>query len=109
MPEESLSRLIEIAASHGLTLLTKQWHGRQSDYLFRCPCGHEFTRIGMVAMRGTVTCLECVQEGTKRRFLEILGERGIVCREGAYLGKTARQHLQMQLRTRMGDGSSQDS
>jgi hypothetical protein len=89
----SYSRLAAIAASRGLALLTQQWYTQRYDYLFRCARGHEFTRIGMVAMRGTVTCLECIQEDTKRRFLVILVERGIICREGSYLGQTARKQF----------------
>jgi hypothetical protein len=91
--EASYARLTAIAARQGLTLLTQRWYTLQYDYLFRCARNHEFTRLGTVAMRGTVTCLECVQEDMKLRFLEILGERGIVCREGSYLGQTARQHF----------------
>lgn len=94
-PDESFERLVAIAARQGLTLLTQQWFGTRYPYLFRCARGHTFTRIGLVALRGegTVTCLECIQEDTKRRFQDLLGERGIVCREGGYLGQTARQHF----------------
>jgi hypothetical protein len=92
-PEANLARLAEIAASQGITLTTTRWYGRLHDYQFRCARGHEIVRVGTVAMRGTVTCLECVQEDTKRRFLEILGVSGIVCREGGYLGQTSRQHF----------------
>jgi hypothetical protein len=93
-PEQAFAHLDEVAADRGLTLLTKQWHGGRFEYRFRCPSGHEFTRIGQVAMRGTMTCLQCVQERTQRRFLEILAQQGIVCQEEGYPGQTARLHLQ---------------
>ncbi len=32
-------------------------------------------------MRGTMTCLERVEESTQRGFLEILSERDTVCHE----------------------------
>jgi Zn finger protein HypA/HybF involved in hydrogenase expression len=92
-PAQSFARLGEIAASQGLTLLTQLWHGMLFKYQFRCGSGHEFARIGTVVMRGTVTCLQCVQERTQRRFLEILEEQGTTCQEASYLGQTARQHF----------------
>lgn len=92
-PAQSFARLSEIAASQGLTWLTQLWHGLRFKYQFRCASGHEFARIGTVAMRGTVTCLPCVQERTQRRFLQILAEQGATCQEDGYLGQTARQHF----------------
>lgn len=80
-PAQSFARLGEIAAGQGLTLLTQLWHGLRFKYQFRCVCGHEFARIGMGAMRGTVTCLECEQERMQRRFLQILAEQGAMLRK----------------------------
>ncbi|WP_244384794.1 hypothetical protein [Burkholderia pseudomallei] len=91
--DEAFSLLREIAGNRGLTLLTEQWNGAQFAYLFCCASGHEFTRIGTVAMRGTVSCLECERSRVERRFLETLAERGITCREGRFLGQNARQHF----------------
>lgn len=68
MPGESLERLADIAARQGLTLLTQQWYTLRYGYLFRCMRGHTFTRIGMVAMRGT--------------------ERAAVAHDGRLLGET---------------------
>ncbi|WP_175795648.1 hypothetical protein [Burkholderia multivorans] len=56
-PDVAYARLVEIAAERGLTLLTKEWVGLKSYYEFRCASGHDVTRIGTVAMRGTITCL----------------------------------------------------
>lgn len=91
--DEAFLLLRKIAASRGLTLLTEQWGGAHFAYLFRCASGHEFTRIGTVAMRGTVCCLECDSDRVGLRFLEMLEERGVECREGRFLGQNVRQHF----------------
>ncbi len=92
-PNVAYSRLVEIAAERRLTLLTPEWRGLKSYYDFRCASGHDVARIGTVAMRGTITCLECEQVRVQQRFLELLSENGTVCRDGAYLGQTVRQHF----------------
>ncbi|WJN78176.1 hypothetical protein OH687_15205 [Burkholderia anthina] len=92
-PDVAYARLVEIAAERGHTLLTLEWRGLKSYYEFRCESGHDFTRIGTVAMRGTITCLQCEQVRVQHRFQELLSERGLVCHEGTYLGQTARQHF----------------
>ncbi|CAI8694035.1 hypothetical protein EMIT0111MI5_200013 [Burkholderia sp. IT-111MI5] len=91
--DEAFSLLREIAGNRGLTLLTEQWNGAQFAYLFRCAFGHEFTRIGTVAMRGTVSCLECERRRVEQRFREALGKLGISCRERHFLGQEVRQHF----------------
>ncbi|MCA8223867.1 hypothetical protein [Burkholderia sp. BC1] len=53
----------------------------KSYYEFRCASGHDVTRIGTVAMRGTITCLQCEHVRVQFRFQELLSERGIVCHE----------------------------
>lgn len=92
-PDEALSRLLKMAGERGLQLLTTDWCGLKSYYEFRCASGHHFTRIGTVAMRGTITCLECEQSRVQHRFQQLLSERSIACREGTYLGQTVRQHF----------------
>ncbi|WP_423382436.1 hypothetical protein [Burkholderia sp. LMG 32019] len=92
-PDVAYAQLAEIAAERGLTLLTPEWCGLKSFYEFRCASGHNFTRIGTVAMRGTITCLECEHVRVQQRFQELLNEKGTVCREGTYLGQTVRQHF----------------
>ncbi|WP_335639689.1 hypothetical protein [Burkholderia mayonis] len=92
-PDVAYARLVEVAAERGLTLLTLEWRGLKSYYEFRCASGHDVTRIGTVAMRGTITCLECEQMRVQDRFRELPSERGLVCHEGTYLGQTARQHF----------------
>jgi len=63
-PDVAYSRLVEIATESGITLLAPEWHGLKSYYDFRCASGNNFTRIGTVAMRGTIACLECEQVRT---------------------------------------------
>ncbi len=80
-PDVAYARLVEIAAERGLTLLTKEWVELKSYYEFRCASGHDVTRIGTVAMRGTITCLQCEHVRVQFLFQELLSERGIVCHE----------------------------
>ena len=50
------ARLVEAAAKRERTLLTLEWRGVKPYYEFRRESGHDFTRVGAVAMRGTITC-----------------------------------------------------
>jgi hypothetical protein len=91
--EAAFRRLAAAAADRGLTLLSAQWQGASASYLFRCSNSHQFERRGTVILRGTATCLECVQQDMQVKFLDILRQREFVCKENAYLGSSVRQHF----------------
>lgn len=91
---EAFRRLTEEAGGQGMALQSPRWEGSYHEYLFRCAAGHQFTRRATVMMCGRAMCHECVQEGVRRRFLDTLEQRGIVCLESGYLGQRVRHRLQ---------------
>ncbi len=89
----TFQRITADAATRGLTLLSTEWSGARSSYLFRCERGHRFSRRGAIVLRSTITCLQCVRQDVQQRFLETLKLRGFTCEENAYLGQKVRQHF----------------
>jgi hypothetical protein len=58
----TFQRITADAATRGLTLLSTEWSGARSSYLFRCERGHRFSRRGAIVLRSTITCLQCVRQ-----------------------------------------------